>query len=233
MTKYYIMNNIKIDLHTHSILSPDGGLGERDYQVLLEKKILDCIAVTDHNRIDFALSLQHKLGSQIIVGEEIMTKDGEIIGLFLTNKIASGMSARDTVDTIKKQKGLVYIPHPFETLRKGISEHIFQLIVNDITIVEVFNGRSMQPATRILAKKYVSENNLGKAASSDAHCRIGIGNTYSMVSNLPEKATLVKLLRDGSLHEVRASLLAYLCPKFNRFKKMLKSPFAQGFGGTR
>ena len=214
------MNNIKIDLHTHSILSPDGGLSERDYRLLLEKKILDCIAVTDHNRIDFALSLQKKLGKQIIVGEEISTLEGEIIGLFLTQPIPKGLSAIETVKEIKKQNGLVCIPHPFETLRRGISEKVLQSIIDDIDIVEVFNGRSMQPRTRILANKYVCKHNLGRTASSDAHCRIGIGNTYSMTSEMPGKTTIVQLLKNSTLHEVGAPLLAYLCPKINRVKKV-------------
>jgi predicted metal-dependent phosphoesterase TrpH len=215
------MRNIKIDLHTHSILSPDGGLSERDYTSILKNKILDCIAITDHNDIALAKQIQQKLGQQIIIGEEVMTQDGEIIGLFLTEKVESHLSAEKTVAAIKKQKGLVYIPHPFETFRKGINETVFQSIKENVDIVEVFNGRSMQPATRVRANEYANKNNIAAAASSDSHCRLGIGKTYSVLSDIPDKISLVHLLKKGTLHKVRAPWLAHLCPKFNRLMKML------------
>jgi Predicted metal-dependent phosphoesterases (PHP family) len=72
----------KVDLHTHSIASPDGSLNEDNYRKMLETGRLDCIAVTDHNTIAFAKELHANLGDRIIVGEEITTLDGEIIGLF-------------------------------------------------------------------------------------------------------------------------------------------------------
>ncbi len=79
---------IKTDLHTHSAASPDGSITVNQYKETLAKQTLDCIAITDHNRIDFALSLQQVLGPEkIIVGEEISTKQGDIIGLFLTKLV--------------------------------------------------------------------------------------------------------------------------------------------------
>lgn len=215
------MNSIKIDLHTHSILSPDGGLCEKDYRDLLERKKLDCIAITDHNRVDFALNLHKKLGRQIIVGEEVMTQDGEIIGLFLKQVVPAGLSARETVKAIKKQDGLICVPHPFERLRHGLQENVLQEIVTDIDCLEVFNGRSLEPATRILAQQYVERYKLGPVANSDSHCRIGIGRTYSIIASLPDRKTLIPLLRKGSLHEQAVPKLAYLCPKMNRLKNLL------------
>ncbi len=217
------MNEIKVDLHTHSILSPDGSLRERDYVALLENGKLNCIAITDHNTIEFALKLQKKLGSQIIVGEEIATTDGEIIGLFLTQSISKGLSMIETVREIKKQNGLVYIPHPFETRRQGIAENILDEIIDQVDILEVFNGRSFQPETRVLAKEFVKKYNLAPAGSSDAHCLLGIGNSYSIISDVPGQKNLVLLLRNGTVNEKRAPRLSYLCPKINRIRKLLSS----------
>ena len=110
----------KTDLHTHSEASPDGGITLAQYQKVLNDGVLDCIAITDHNEVDFALHAHKTLGNKIIVGEEIMTTKGEIIGLFLKEKVAPQQSPADTVVSIKSQGGLVYIPHPFETVRKGM-----------------------------------------------------------------------------------------------------------------
>src|SRR5882757_5862760 len=98
---------IKIDLHTHSVASPDGSLTAVHYQRALGR--LDVIAVTDHNRIDFAQKLQTELGERIIVGEEITTLEGEIVGLYLQTLIPAGLSVVETVRQIHAQGALVYI----------------------------------------------------------------------------------------------------------------------------
>src|SRR3989337_574007 len=128
------MNKYKIDLHTHSIISHDGGLSAEHYTNIIEKRILDFIAITDHNETRFARIMQQKLGQRIIVGEEIGTTEGEIIGLFLQNTIPGGLTPEKTVQEIKAQNGLVYIPHPFETFRKGLQRDTLERIVKYIDI---------------------------------------------------------------------------------------------------
>src|SRR5690606_35884246 len=100
-------------------------------------------AVTDHNTIAFAQELNAKLGAQIVVGEEITAREGEIVGLFLTEKVKPGMSAADTARAIKQQGGLVYIPHPFETVRKGLPLTVLDAIAEDVDIIEIRNGRAV------------------------------------------------------------------------------------------
>ncbi|MDA1317355.1 MAG: hypothetical protein O3B87_05045, partial [bacterium] len=101
----------KIDLHTHSVLSHDGGISELEYKSVLDAHILDFVAITDHNQIEFALQMHEQFPEKIIVGEEIKTNEGDIIGLFLTKLISPGLSSKKTVELIKDQDGLVYIPH--------------------------------------------------------------------------------------------------------------------------
>jgi predicted metal-dependent phosphoesterase TrpH len=72
----------KIDLHTHSSASSDGGITADQYSKIISQNILDYVAITDHNKVSFAMKLSEELGDKIIVGEEIMTSEGEIIGLF-------------------------------------------------------------------------------------------------------------------------------------------------------
>src|SRR3954467_12292615 len=108
----------KVDLHTHSIASPDGSLGLEDYRRALAEKRLDYIAITDHNRIDFAAQIRATLGEQIIIGEEITAVEGEVIGLFLREAVPAGLPLAETIQRITDQGGVVYIPHPFETVRK-------------------------------------------------------------------------------------------------------------------
>src|SRR5438034_725056 len=188
-------NDCRLDLHTHSIISYDGGLSAKDYARLLGRGILDCVAITDHNETRFARQLHEKLGNKIIIGEEIMTSDGEVIGLYLQQTIPPGLTAEQTIKQIHEQNGLVYIPHPFETLRKGVQIAILQKVVEEVDIIEVFNGRAMFRGRSKQAEEFANEQHIPGAASSDAHCYSGVGRTFSLVNELPTKATLKQLLK--------------------------------------
>jgi predicted metal-dependent phosphoesterase TrpH len=210
---------MKIDLHTHSIASPDGSLNEADYRKMLDSGRLDYIAVTDHNTVSFALELRQKLGERIIVGEEITTLDGEIIGLYLKKAVKPGMSVAGTAAAIKKQGGLVYIPHPFETMRKGIMPDALDSIAKDVDIVETRNGRAVFQNKSKQAETWASARKLPGAASSDAHGWHGWGRTYSMLPAAPTRTTLVKLLAKATYKAGRPGLRGVLYPKLNRIRR--------------
>ena len=211
---------IKIDLHTHSILSHDGSIDEQDYKQAFDKGILSYVAITDHDRIEYAQFLQKKFGERIIVGEEMYAKEGHIIGLFLQKTIASGQSTVDTIAAIKEQGGLVYIPHPFDVRRKGIGEGALLKISNSIDILEVFNGRILVQEHNKKAKLFAQKYNLTLGVGSDAHCRNGLGTNYSELTEAPTKENLVSLLRKGMVRGEQMALVHFLCPKINKLKKM-------------
>ncbi len=209
---------VNIDLHTHSIASPDGSLTEDQYRRMLDSK-LSVIAVTDHNTIAFAQELHRKLGDQIIIGEEITTLDGEIIGLYLKEAIRPGLSATATVAAIKQQHGLVYIPHPFETVRKGIPLARLEDIAKDVGIVETHNGRAIFQNKSQQALTWAASHELPGAASSDSHGWHGWGKTYTILTAMPTQKTLVSLLAKAKYRTERPGLRGVLYPKFNRLRR--------------
>lgn len=211
----------KIDLHTHSAASPDGGINLRQYRHVLEAGLLDCIAITDHNRTDFAHEAREALGDRIIVGEEIMTSHGEIIGLFLDEVISPGMSPQDTIAAIRAQDGVVYIPHPFETIRKGLHPATLEIIRDHVDILEVVNGRAFLQNHSEQALVWAKLNGLPSAASSDAHGLHGLGRTYTTVTEMPNHDNLVRLLSSGTLRTRRPSTRSLLYPKLNKIKKRI------------
>ena len=212
---------IKVDLHTHSSASPDGGISPEQYLKALEDDGFDCLAITDHNTIDVALSLNKSLGERIIVGEEIATPEGEIIGLFLTKAIAPGQSPLAVVRAIKEQGGLVYIPHPLESLRSGLSRRALDNLVHDIDIVEVHNGRAVFQNRGPQAATWARINRKVMAASSDAHGHKGLGTAYTMLVEIPNRDNLVRLLKTARFVTNRAPLKTLLYPKINRLRKKL------------
>lgn len=212
----------KVDLHTHSTASPDGGISAEQYATLLENGILDYIAVTDHDSIEFAQQLHKNLGDRIIVGEEINAIEGEIIGLFLKERIAPGLSAFETAQAIHKQGGLVYIPHPFETVRSGISPTALEHIVDMVDIIEVYNARAVMQNRGPQAVTWARVNSRPGAASSDAHGLKGVGSAYTSIKIEPTVDTLAPSIATGHLHMVRPPLKTLLYPKANRLLKKLR-----------
>jgi predicted metal-dependent phosphoesterase TrpH len=212
----------KIDLHTHSSTSPDGALLTRHYRKVLEQRALDYIAVTDHDSISFAQELHKRLGDQIIVGEEITTAEGEIIGLYLKSPVQSRLSAADTAKAIHEQGGLVYVPHPFETVRKGISQTTLDSISRDVDIIEVHNGRAVFQNKSGQAHSWAIRHSVPCASSSDAHGWWGWRKTYSLVSDKPTAKTLPSLLKNAEYIIGTVGMLGVLYPKFNRLRKRIR-----------
>lgn len=212
----------KIDLHTHSVISPDGALTEAHYRRMLDQHRLNVIAVTDHNTIDMALRLREVLGEQIIVGEEITAREGEIIGLYLQESVSPHLTARETVAEIRRQGGLVYIPHPFETVRKGLTLEVLDKIADKVDIIEAYNGRAVFQDRSHQALAWAKKHKVPAAASSDAHGVTGWGATYTMLDELPSRDNLTELLRSASYQQGFPGIRGIMYPKFNRLRKWRK-----------
>lgn len=212
----------KVDLHTHSEASPDGGITLAQYAHALSSGLLDTIAITDHNTIAFAKLAHKSLGDKIIIGEEVMTTMGEIVGLYLHEPIQPGLSPQETVKQIKAQGGLVYIPHPFESVRKGLHPGILEEILDDLDIIEVCNGRAFLQNRSAQTVIWAKLNKVIGAASSDAHGVRGLGKTYTQIKELPTKDDLVKLLSNGVPITDRPGLRSLLYPKYHRLRRKLK-----------
>jgi len=184
---------------------------------MLESGRLDIIAITDHDRIDFAQAVHDTLGGKIIVGEEITTTEGELIGLYLQRLVPPGLSALETAKHIRAQGGLVYVPHPFETVRKGVSADTLAHIAPFVDIVESYNGRSMQ-RQGTQARSWSAVHGVAQAASSDAHGWYGWGNTYCQVQVQVDVSSLISQLHHARLYMRSTGLRGRLYPTLNRLR---------------
>lgn len=212
----------KVDLHTHSIASPDGGLKLADYRRILQRGKLDAVAITDHNTISFAQVAQARLGEKvIIVGEEITTQQGEIVGLYLEEAVPAGLTLDEAIAAIRAQNGLVYVPHPFETVRQGIQQEDLDKIANAVDIVEIFNGRAIFQNRSKMAVAWTAEHQKVGAASSDAHGIVGWGRTCSLLQKVPRRETLVAQLAEAK-YRAQSVQLGVLHPKVNRLYRKFK-----------
>ena len=147
---------------------------------------------------------------KVVVGEEILTPNGEIMGLFLKETIPSGISVEEAVAKIKAQGGLVSIPHPFDPLRGlKLDKDQMEKLAGQIDLIEVFNARGPFRGPVAKAKAIAQKYNLHGAAGSDAHYPFEIGYTYIEMPEFKGRDDFLQALRQGAIHRQRASAMVY------------------------
>ena len=167
------------DLHLHTSWSHDCSIEVDDLLDHAEAEGLGAIAVTDHNVFGGALEAVEKArGRRLVVipGEEVKTADqGEVIGLFLRDEIARGMSFGETVEAIRAQKGIVYLPHPFDRMHAIPEPATIHRHLAEIDILEIYNARLLFENYNEEAERFARKYNLLAGAGSDAHVLAGVG----------------------------------------------------------
>jgi len=208
---------IKLDMHIHTSYSPDSLLPIDDLLRICDRKGIDCVAVTDHDTAEGALKLHELAPSKIIVGEEIHTTSGEITGLFLKESIQPWLSPIETVERIKEQGGLVYLPHPFDSMRAAVLEtEALDEIWEKIDIVEVFNSRNVFPWSNSKASHFAAEKGILSGAGSDAHTLYEVGRAYVVIEPFDSAADFLSKLARAEIRGRKTPVV------FNLINKVYK-----------
>jgi glycosyltransferase involved in cell wall biosynthesis len=211
---------IHVDLHMHTDHSPDCAT---PVDVLLEtakRRGLGAIAVTDHNEISGALEARERAnGIKVIVSEEIKTADqGEVIGLFVEEKIPRGMSLAETIAAIRSQGGLVYVPHPFDRMHAVPDyEHLLG-VVEDIDAIEVFNARVAFAPFNDEAARFAAKYRIAAGAGSDSHVPQGLGSVKIRMRDFDGPEEFLESLREADIIRKPKSLLYVQALKFLQTK---------------
>ncbi len=190
------------DFHIHTHHSKDCVMPVADILERAREVGLDVVAVTDHDSAAGGLEareLADRYGVRVIVGEEVKTSEGEVIGLFLERTIPGGMSFAETIAAIKEQGGVVYVPHPFDRLHTIPSPSVLRANVADIDVVEVFNSRLAFPGFNELAERFAQRYRLPAAAGSDAHVLPGIGTTLCGIDDFTGPKDFVAALAESRI----------------------------------
>ena len=217
---------IDVDLHMHTDHSGDC---ETPVEVLLEaarEAGLGAIAVTDHNEISGALEAREKAAEsgahpplKVIVGEEVKTAEqGEVIGLFIEEKIPRGLTMAETVAEIKRQGGLVYVPHPFDRMHSVPDyEHLLP-ILDDVDAIEVFNPRVAIGAFNEEAVRFAAKYRIVAGAGSDSHVAQGLGSVRIRMRDFDGPEEFLQSLSDAEIMTKPSSLIYVQALKFLQTK---------------
>jgi predicted metal-dependent phosphoesterase TrpH len=213
---------LRADLHVHTRHSKDSTSSpQKIVQHCLDTGI-NCLAVTDHDTISGALELESIAPFLVIVGEEIMTTGGEIIGLFLKEQIAAHQSPEGTAAQIKDQGGLVCIPHPFDRFRphSRIRADALKRITSEIDLVEVFNSRTFMLKDSARALEFAREHGFPGTVGSDAHVEREVGRAYMEMPEFNGVEEFQASLRLGRMFTRRTSVIVHFYNIRNRIVKL-------------
>lgn len=206
---------MKVELHAHTEYSHDSFLSLSTMIRVCRDKGINCLAVTDHNTIKGAVQLQKIAPFTVIVGEEIGTAEGEIIGYFLAEEIPPGLSPEETIGRIKRQGGLVAVPHPFDRLRRSaIRPETLKRIINLIDIVEVFNSRNVYQEDNQKALHFSNQHKKIMIAGSDCHTRFEVGNSHIVMQDFSDVNDFKEKLAKADLFCRKSSLAVHMATKF-------------------
>jgi predicted metal-dependent phosphoesterase TrpH len=203
---------IEVDLHMHTDHSPDCAT---PVEVLLETardRGLGAIAITDHNEVSGALEARRIAEGmddiKVIVAEEVKTAEqGEVIGLFLEEKIPKGMTMAETIAAIREQGGLVYVPHPFDRFHSVPDyEHLLDM-VEEIDVLEVFNPRVALTAFNEEAERFARKYRIVPGAGSDSHVAQGLGSVRVRIHDFDGPEEFLEAMRDADITRKHKNLV--------------------------
>ena len=216
---------VRLDLHVHTKYSHDSAAPVRSVLDRCRKSGLGLVAITDHNNIRGALEAREAADFPVIVGEEIKSSQGDIIGLFLEEAVPARLSPTETVQRIKAQGGLVGVPHPFDRLRPtALGRRALLEILPSVDFLEGYNGHTMLPGDNAKGLDFAAEHSLATVASSDSHSALELGKTYTEVPDDIWDGTpagLLRAIRASHWTGQRPSPLLLMVPVYAKLRKVL------------
>ena len=222
----------KVDLHSHTGHSKDSLLPAATLLREAAERGMAAIAVTDHDSLGGALQAAALVerrpeefgGITVIPGSEVMTTEGEIIGLFLREDVARGLAPEETIRRMRAQGALVIVPHPFDRIRGSrLREDALRRVAHLVDAIEGLNARTTLPADNIRAQRFAAEHGRLLTAGSDAHVRGEAGRAYVEIDSPPsgDAAGLLEQIRAGRLGGSLSAPTVHIFSKLSTWRKRL------------
>ncbi|MCU1399611.1 MAG: hypothetical protein JWN62_2720 [Acidimicrobiales bacterium] len=190
---------VRVDMHSHTMWSGDSTTTPEEIVAAVIATGIDVLCITDHNAIAGAVELAAILPCRVVIGEELKTHAGEIIGLFLDERVPIGVQPAEAAERIRDQGGLVYIPHPFDPMRRNLAEPAMRALAEAglVDAIEVINAKTSLPSLNRRAAEFAAEFDLAAGAGSDAHVPLALGAAYVEMPDFDGAADFLAKLRLG------------------------------------
>jgi len=182
---------LRLDLHCHTSYSKDCLLSPSRLLQACQRKGIDRVVITDHNTIAGALQAQELDPTRVIVGEEIMTTQGELLAFYVHEELPAGLSPQDAIHRLRAQDAFVSVSHPFDRWRGGSwnTSDLLQILPL-VDAIETFNSRCVSPSYNQEAQDFARQHNLLGTVGSDAHTTFEIGKATLLLAEFRDAVSL-------------------------------------------
>lgn len=194
------MGLLKTVFHVHTHYSDDANVSVQDLLAEARARNVQCLAVTDHDTIEGAQELASRCGPElrVIIGEEVSTRDGHLIGLFLQEHIPAGLSARRTAELIRSQEGLVIAPHPFNRLFGCSLRDRIHTLWGVLDAIEICNAQNLLPFADRRAAELARTHQMPQIVGVDVHHRDYLDSCYQVIPAFDDAGGFLASLRQAA-----------------------------------
>jgi predicted metal-dependent phosphoesterase TrpH len=212
---------VRVDMHMHTEYSRDSRQSLSVFAAAAERAGLNVVCVTDHDTVEGALRLREmNTPLRVIVGEEIYTRDGELIGLFLDRAVPPGLPLEESIARIREQGGIAYVPHPFSRNRlRHVRRSVLERAVPLLDAIEVFNAREAFAADNARALAFAVRHGLPGGAGSDAHRPNEIGRAYVEIPDFTTRDEFLVALKAGLVSGTLSGIRAHLRTRYDVLRR--------------
>ena len=216
---------LTVELHSHTDASGDCLMRPSDIVRTCRQKGIHRLAVTDHDTIAGALAVHALAPDLVIVGEEVMTTQGELLAYFLQETVPPGLSPAETIARLRAQGAAISVSHPFDRLRHGAWQAgDLAAILPLVDAIEVFNARCIYPEDNARALAFAREHAKLGTVGSDAHSHRELGRAVLRVAAAATPAELVAGFADGERVTRLSSPLIHFTSRAAKIWKRLRRP---------
>lgn len=218
---------VRVELHVHTIASKDSLVRPERLIRHCEKIGIDWIAITDHNEIEGALQAQKLAPDRVIVGEEIETTQGELIGYFMRERVPPGLTPMAAIARLRDQGAVISVAHPFDTVR---SQHWFEedllAIVPHIDAIETFNARCLSNRPNQVSAAFARQQGLLETVGSDAHSLWEVGRAALRLPGFTDADSFRRSLARSEQITRLSPAFVHLFSRYAAFTKRLRKALA-------
>jgi hypothetical protein len=217
-------NWLRVELHLHTHASEDSLITPQKLLQHCSQSGIDRVAVTDHNSIAGALAAHALAPDQVIVGEEIETTQGELLGYFMTELVPAGLEPMDAIQRLRAQGAVISISHPFDRTRSAKwTDDQLLVIAPHVDAIEVFNARCFTNKPNRLAAAFAWEHGLLGIVGSDAHSLMEIGRASLSMPPFKDAVGFLRALGAARPHTRLSPTFVHLFSRWANIVKKLRS----------
>ncbi|HMK09516.1 MAG TPA: PHP-associated domain-containing protein [Anaerolineales bacterium] len=210
-----------VELHCHTYWSKDSLASPRALLAACRRRGIDRLAVTDHNSLGGAREAAALAPDLFIVGEEILTTEGELLGYFLTEEVPPHLSPQETIDRLRRQGAVISVSHPYDLARHGWREEILRPLLPQLDALEAFNARTYSAKPNAQAAALAAEHGLPGLAGSDAHAPFEIGRGLTQLEPFHDAESFRRSLAAARLVARRSPPWVHLVSRYAVLRKRL------------